>query len=106
MLYLQIQIIDDADLEALFPEQTTATAPAPAYPSFGHAPQHHPPPDNDDKSIADNGMCLSLYHRACSFLISIQTDVTLQGTKKKKKTDVRSAKKDIITVIFLVKCVF
>ncbi|KAJ2949544.1 hypothetical protein O0L34_g15464 [Tuta absoluta] len=47
----QLQVIDDADLAALFPEQT---APPPQ-PNFSAFAEHAASPDHTDKSIADNG---------------------------------------------------
>lgn len=48
-----LQLIDDADLAELFPEQTPS-APA-QQPNFSTFTVHNSAPDNDDKSIADNG---------------------------------------------------
>ncbi|VVC87422.1 unnamed protein product [Leptidea sinapis] len=46
-------VIDDADLAELFPEQTSS-APV-QQPNFSTFSVHNASPDNDDKSIADNG---------------------------------------------------
>lgn len=50
--YIQ-QVIDDADLAELFPEQTSS-APT-QQPNFTTFSVHNASPENDDKSIADNG---------------------------------------------------
>lgn len=52
------QVIDDADLAELFPEQTSS-APAPQ-PNFTNFAVHNASVDNDDKSIADNGECKTI----------------------------------------------
>ncbi|KAI5643845.1 hypothetical protein NE865_04021 [Phthorimaea operculella] len=49
----QLQVIDDADLAALFPEQT---APAPPQPNFTAFTEHAASPDHTDKSCADNDL--------------------------------------------------